>query len=186
MTWVDRFVAKVRWPSDASDCWLWTAGTNGDGYGSFSIERRSRGAHRVAYLSIRGPIPEGLELDHLCRTRNCVNPWHLQPVPRKTNILRGDGLAARRMALIVVTGACEHGYLWPDQHWIKGAALRHGRWCQGPRTVVDLDNLPSHRIEAAARAIADVGPDAEFEVYAEAAVRAFLQETSTSVKVGEG
>ena len=64
-------------------CWLWTAATQTDGYGSF----RSKLAHRVAWELLIGPPPP--ELDHICRVKLCVNPDHLEPVTHRTNIQRG-------------------------------------------------------------------------------------------------
>lgn len=88
-----RFWAKVD--KDApGGCWLWTAGQSPDGYGKFSLHSRSTPAHRLAYELLRGPIPDGLYLDHLCRVRRCVNPAHLEPVTHRENILRGDTLPA--------------------------------------------------------------------------------------------
>lgn len=69
-------------------CWLWTGALNTDGYGCFRYEEVARGAHRVAYATFVGPIPEGLELDHLCGVRRCCNPLHLEPVTRTENIRR--------------------------------------------------------------------------------------------------
>jgi len=70
-------------------CWFWRGGTNGKGYGLIRTNGRRRVVHRVAWESLRGPIPTGLELDHLCRVRLCVNPEHLEVVTGTTNILRG-------------------------------------------------------------------------------------------------
>lgn len=67
------------------DCWEWMGARNGTGYGNIE----SRGAHRVIYEALVGPIPKGLDLDHLCRNPPCVNPDHLEPVTRSTNLLRG-------------------------------------------------------------------------------------------------
>ena len=61
-----------------------------DGYARVWIKGRPRVAHRVAYEVIKGPVPEGLDLDHLCRTRSCVNPDHLEPVTVTENNQRGD------------------------------------------------------------------------------------------------
>ena len=71
-------------------CWLWTGGRQSKGYGGFSLHRRSVLAHRFTYERLVGPVPDGLELDHLCRVRHCVNPEHLEPVTHRVNIRRGD------------------------------------------------------------------------------------------------
>ena len=92
----ERFWPKV----DAfGDCWEWTAGKNKYGYGLFRFKNRSYLAHRFAYETLVGDIPEGEELDHLCRNRACCNPDHLQAVTRRVNVLRGfatSGLNARK------------------------------------------------------------------------------------------
>jgi hypothetical protein len=83
-TVASRFFSKV---SQAGDCWEWRHVTP-SGYGT--LFRRML-PHRWAYQYLRAPIPEGLELDHLCRNRRCVNPWHLEPVTRRVNAMRGVG-----------------------------------------------------------------------------------------------
>ncbi len=85
-----RFLSKIR-KDEESGCWLWLACTGKDGYGYVRYNGRRRAAHIVSYLIFMGPIPEGLELDHLCRVRNCINPAHLEAVTRKINVLRGNG-----------------------------------------------------------------------------------------------
>jgi hypothetical protein len=72
-----------------SPCWIWQRATNEHGYGSKRIAGREYRAHRVVYERERGDIPEGLELDHLCRVPACVNPDHLEPVTHAENIQRG-------------------------------------------------------------------------------------------------
>jgi HNH endonuclease len=92
LTLEERFWPKVVIPS--SGCWVWVGARNHLGYGSVELPpdggpRRARAAHRVGYELVVGPIPEGLELDHLCRYHSCVNPLHLQPVTHKVNMRRG-------------------------------------------------------------------------------------------------
>ncbi|HAM40031.1 MAG TPA: hypothetical protein DCP69_01495 [Candidatus Omnitrophica bacterium] len=93
-----RFWAKVRVLENG--CWEWTA-TRRTGYGRFKVgSRRDRTArflqaHRFAYETLVGPIPEGLESDHLCRNRPCIFPAHIEPVTPRENVLRGDGPSAR-------------------------------------------------------------------------------------------
>jgi hypothetical protein len=71
-------------------CWLWTGGLTATGYGQFHFHGRPRVAHKYLYEFERGPVPDGLELDHLCRVRNCVRPDHLEAVTHAENIRRGE------------------------------------------------------------------------------------------------
>ena len=83
-----------KYVDKTGDCWNWLGGSYGAGYGGFYIgggrENRKRAyAHRFAYEHHVGPIPEGLEIDHLCRNRRCVNPDHLEKaVTHQVNQLR--------------------------------------------------------------------------------------------------
>lgn len=105
-----RFMAKVhdnyqglRHPlSDLTGCWIWIGGVTKAGYGNFCIERDGHGghqtqklAHRFAYETLIGPIPEGMQLDHLCNNKRCVNPDHLKPVTARENTLRADTVTGR-------------------------------------------------------------------------------------------
>jgi hypothetical protein len=70
-------------------CWLWT-GDLRDGYGQVWFEGKHRIVHRVVYEYLVGPIPAGLQTDHLCRVRACSNPAHLELVTNKVNAQRGN------------------------------------------------------------------------------------------------
>ncbi|MFF2014026.1 HNH endonuclease signature motif containing protein [Streptomyces sp. NPDC058195] len=76
-------------------CWTWTGAINNRGYGSFRSGPLVVGAHRWSYVQLRGEIPAGLELDHRCRNRACVNPAHTEPVTHRVNTLRSTGPTAR-------------------------------------------------------------------------------------------
>src|SRR5439155_24407645 len=85
-----RFLKKIEDYSDSKKCWKWKGGHQGTGYGIFMNKGRCLLAHRVSYTVLIGVIPEGLIMDHLCRNRGCVNPWHVEPVRHQDNSLRGD------------------------------------------------------------------------------------------------
>lgn len=99
------FYAERIIPEPNSGCWLWLGADttrNGLTYGrpryAGARSGANCGAHRVIYEELIGRIPEGLELDHRCRTPLCVNPAHLEPTTHRENILRGVGVAARNAA----------------------------------------------------------------------------------------
>lgn len=82
----ERFWAKV---DKSGDCWIYTGSKSTNGYGTVRFNGGYGLAHRIAFTLTKGAIPDGLDLDHLCRTRACVNPSHLEPVTRKENARRG-------------------------------------------------------------------------------------------------
>jgi hypothetical protein len=89
---------------DPGGCLLWTGSLNKDGYGSIQVGSRTNGTYRklavyqVTYAMLVGPVPDGLELDHLCRVRRCAAPDHLEPVTHRVNLLRGDTVSAKAAA----------------------------------------------------------------------------------------
>ena len=85
-----RFWDKVA-PAP-SGCWIWLAGRDKDGYGTYRLAgSRSKHwrTHRLTYETLVGPISDGLEVDHLCRVRRCCNPAHAEPVTPRINVDRG-------------------------------------------------------------------------------------------------
>jgi|SRR6516162_1033280 hypothetical protein len=92
----ERLWRRVR-KGGPDDCWLWLGANNGNGYGVIGRGGREAGqtyVHRVAWELAHGPIPAGLEVDHLCRTRCCVNVAHLELVTHRENNRRGETLSA--------------------------------------------------------------------------------------------
>ncbi len=120
-----RFMAKVE---KTETCWLWRGPCNRQGYG----RRSSKLAHRVSYEQHVGPIPPGLQLDHLCRVRNCVNPAHLEPVTARVNVLRGESELAR----IVRANTCRNGHEFtPSNTHVDKRGWRHCRACHRHRAL---------------------------------------------------
>lgn len=79
---------------DANGCWNWQYAKT-TGYGRVIIGGKLTSVHRAAWECVHGPIPAGLQIDHLCRNRACCNPEHVEPVTQRENLLRGDGWAGK-------------------------------------------------------------------------------------------
>ena len=86
----ERVVAFWEKVEFTETCWLWKANQNSGGYGMFWSGGSSTVAHRYAYEFCVGPIPDGLQIDHLCRVRNCIRPDHLEIVTQQENVRRGE------------------------------------------------------------------------------------------------
>lgn len=122
----DRFWAKVQ---QVGECWVWQgAKKTGTGYGYFhAVSGTTVRAHRWAYEQMVGPIPDGLQLDHLCRNPSCVNPSHLDPVTAKVNTARSESFAA----LNARKTHCPQGHPYDaDNTRIDKRGLRHCRECR--------------------------------------------------------
>lgn len=106
MTLVERITRRIE--VDPSGCWIYTGGTNGDGYCQVQVAGRKHMVHRLIFELVAGPLDEGHQLDHLCRTRRCCNPTHLEPVTARENTLRGSVPSANR-------SLCRNGKHYLDQ-----------------------------------------------------------------------
>ncbi len=95
------------------DCWEWVGYHHSCGYGVMTRMNRPYYAHRAAYELFVGPIPEGLQLDHLCRNRACCNPLHLEAVTAKVNVNRGLS-GARSHCVRGHEFTADNVYLRPD------------------------------------------------------------------------
>lgn len=113
-TTAERFFEKVQIAN--SGCWTWTACKNKFGYGSFNDGTRTPiGAHRWSYVFLKGPIPKGKVLDHLCRNPSCVNPSHLEAVFQTENVRRGK--------------RCQPGWKCPKGHQKDGVKSNSKKYC---------------------------------------------------------
>lgn len=123
----DRFWEKVQ--VDSSGCWNWIGCRMDSGrtYGQLKVNRRLIYAHRFSYELHKGPIPDGLFLDHLCRTPSCVNPDHLEPVTNRENCLRGECPTV----LIHRSGKCRRGHEMSGENvgYSRDGAHRRCRTC---------------------------------------------------------
>lgn len=94
-TW-SRFKGRIT-VDPITNCWVWQAGRDHDGYGRFTINGREWRAHIFSYTLVVGPVPKGKILDHfVCDRRECVNPYHVRPATHRENLLRSPLTVASR------------------------------------------------------------------------------------------
>ena len=128
----------VRLPERDGGCWLWTASHNVQtGYGQMHVIRDGRkhtvAAHRIAYELLVGPIPDDMEIDHLCRNRWCCNPEHLEVVTRSENVRRG----MHPHAILHRNSICKsgtHSLDDPDHAGMHPDGTRYCRTCHRANT----------------------------------------------------
>lgn len=113
-------------PEPMSGCWIWLGPyrDNKDRYGGMSWKGKHYRTHKFVYEFLKGVVPAGLTLDHICRNRICCNPDHLEPVTWQVNILRGEGIAAKN----AVKTHCKHGHSLADAYVYQGR-MRQCRTC---------------------------------------------------------
>jgi hypothetical protein len=136
-----RFWSHVQ-KGTGDECWIWLGSKTPSGYGSFGLRKgRLTPAHRFAYELLRGAIPEGLELDHLCRNPFCCNPDHLESVSHRVNVLRGESPAAQNARRT----HCPHGHPYtPENTYIRpNTGDRQCRICLRERARQDRERLKS-------------------------------------------
>lgn len=118
-------------------CWRWDGTTNKGGYGAINVKHDDgtwvpRGTHRTAYKILVGPVPDDLDLDHLCRNRACWNPQHLEPVTRLVNVLRGLAPTTSGAYQRAITH-CPSGHPYSQANTRVANGRRHCRACDRAR-----------------------------------------------------
>lgn len=125
---VDRDGPLPEVAPELGQCWIWTASLDGRGYGQIGtgVGKGVVKAYRWAWVDANGDVPEGLELDHLCRVKQCVRPGHLQPVTQRTNNLRSNSASAQRAR----STQCPQGHPYDDENtYVDRTRARHCRTC---------------------------------------------------------
>lgn len=116
----ERFMRQVE-IIQSSGCWEWQGTLQKNGYSTFGLEAKSLRGHRWSYEHFIGPIPEGLQIDHLCRNRSCVNPEHLEPVTARENSRRA------------MRASCVNGHPFSEENTYMHGGRRYCRTCRSAR-----------------------------------------------------
>ena len=141
-----RFWANVE---KSESCWLWrghlsTSSRSGSGgYGLLCVSGKKVYAHRFSFILHGGHIPDGLQLDHKCRVRNCCNPDHLEPVTQRENLLRGESPSAKSAR----RSRCSRGHLYTPENTAFGSKSVRGRICLECRKISNKKFNTKYRLK---------------------------------------
>jgi hypothetical protein len=106
----DIFRLALQVERSEAGCWEWRGARTAGGYGAIWLEGKIRYAHRVVYELANGAIPDGFQIDHLCKNRGCVNPAHIEAVTQLVNNMRSDSICAKNAR----KEFCVHGHSLAD------------------------------------------------------------------------
>lgn len=120
----ERFLAKTE---KTEGCWLWHGATGSNGYGQMQFGPRKQQAHRISYQLFVGEIPANLTLDHICRRRNCVNPYHVRPMTMIENSRIGNRFTA--------LPSCHKGHIYIPENTKLYRGYRVCRRCKREKDI---------------------------------------------------
>ncbi|MGR3504897.1 MAG: HNH endonuclease signature motif containing protein [Paracoccaceae bacterium] len=112
-----------------SPCWEWPSTISPNGYGKRIVNGKQKLIHRLTYASIFGEIEQKMHCDHLCRNKKCCNPWHIEVVTARENILRGVGASAINFK----KKKCKHGHKLSSKNTYVNNGWRTCRTCKNER-----------------------------------------------------
>ena len=127
-------------PEPFSGCWLWLGSLSGNGYGAIQYRGRQIVAHKLSYEAHIGAVPAGLELDHTCRLRCCVNPRHLEPVTHKVNLNRSSLIGRGAGTAQTAKTHCPQGHEYTPENTRVGRGKRYCKTCHRDRERVKYQN----------------------------------------------
>lgn len=136
---VQRFRSLVDLSAGPWACWPWKGKVDRYGYGRFHFDGEMRGAHRFAVAIARGPIPAGLEVDHVCRNRLCVNPLHLAVVTHLENLRRANAHRPPATWPHATATHCANGHEWTSENTrVSSRGRRYCMTCRANRAVARI------------------------------------------------
>ena len=127
---IKNFMNKIK---QSRNCWVWTSTKDKSGYGRFKLNYKMVSAHRLSYELFKCEIPIGLDLDHLCCNKSCVNPDHLEAVTTKENIRRGNTGKYIHLFQKLKTH-CKRGHEYSQKNTYLYKKIRHCMECNRIRS----------------------------------------------------